>query len=440
MLTHRRRSERGQVLILFVALFSVFLIVGAFAIDQGFWYGQRRVVQADADLAARAGAIAYIGDIDDDAGARNRVNEALSDNGANPGDLVGDVTIDCPAASGARGVRVQLQTNVRGFFSSLPMIGGSAGGVEVGAGATACMGATGGMVVPSPSSNPDAIEAIPVAMRHDEQDDDDRACFDDDDILELGKECVIWDALFSTTDRRVIFRDPDDRECYRGGNPSPAALRNGIEDGIAFTCLATQNCAVRTTMCIHSGLAAEGEQDEVFDGFRARLERSAGCNQNFQSAFGNGDGARDDAPVLEPFPLRGAEIEAADNHVYVRKDCLGNPRIVVMPIVDHGDDLSAHELYGFAVVYLTGCYVGVDFSFFTDIDPIEEPNEYAESDECASGGRCDARLPGFLPFDEWAPRLCEVRGVPVHIQITDGAIGNIRAASPNAPLTIQTVE
>ena len=57
-----RRSEQGQILVLFVVLFSFVLALAAFSIDQGFWYGKRRVVQKDVDAAARSGAMAFLGD------------------------------------------------------------------------------------------------------------------------------------------------------------------------------------------------------------------------------------------------------------------------------------------------------------------------------------------------------------------------------------------
>ncbi len=36
-------SERGQVLIIFIGVFTVFLLMGAFAIDQGLLQDKRRV-------------------------------------------------------------------------------------------------------------------------------------------------------------------------------------------------------------------------------------------------------------------------------------------------------------------------------------------------------------------------------------------------------------
>jgi len=55
-----REEERGQVLLLFVVVFSVILAMGALALDQGFWLGRHRATQAAADASARAGALVYV--------------------------------------------------------------------------------------------------------------------------------------------------------------------------------------------------------------------------------------------------------------------------------------------------------------------------------------------------------------------------------------------
>src|SRR5882724_9909820 len=61
MARHKKRDEeRGQVLLLFVAFFTVLLVFAGITIDQGLWLGHRRAAQKDADAAARAGAAQYI--------------------------------------------------------------------------------------------------------------------------------------------------------------------------------------------------------------------------------------------------------------------------------------------------------------------------------------------------------------------------------------------
>ena len=49
-------DSRGQVLIIFVLMFTVITIVGILVVDLGLWYSERRADQTDADLPALAGA------------------------------------------------------------------------------------------------------------------------------------------------------------------------------------------------------------------------------------------------------------------------------------------------------------------------------------------------------------------------------------------------
>jgi len=52
----RLRQQRGQVLVLFAAMFAIITVVGFLVVDFGLWYSERRGAQTDADLPALAGA------------------------------------------------------------------------------------------------------------------------------------------------------------------------------------------------------------------------------------------------------------------------------------------------------------------------------------------------------------------------------------------------
>src|SRR5437870_2189591 len=79
------RGERGQVLVLFVGLFTVLIALAAFSIDQGLWLGHRRIAQKDADAAVRAGAVPFV--------------EAISA-GDNPSTVFGDASDAALASAG----------------------------------------------------------------------------------------------------------------------------------------------------------------------------------------------------------------------------------------------------------------------------------------------------------------------------------------------------
>lgn len=51
-----RRSERGQVILIFIVAVFITAVMAAITIDVGLWYSERRGAQRDADLSALAGA------------------------------------------------------------------------------------------------------------------------------------------------------------------------------------------------------------------------------------------------------------------------------------------------------------------------------------------------------------------------------------------------
>jgi hypothetical protein len=55
-LLKRLRGERGQVIIMFVGIFTIITVIGLITIDFGLWFSERRGAQTDADLPSLAGA------------------------------------------------------------------------------------------------------------------------------------------------------------------------------------------------------------------------------------------------------------------------------------------------------------------------------------------------------------------------------------------------
>ncbi len=68
------KRERGQMLVIFAAIFFVTLGLGAFAVDQGMWLSKRRSAQKDADTSARGGIYALLSN-PSSAGARETAAE-----------------------------------------------------------------------------------------------------------------------------------------------------------------------------------------------------------------------------------------------------------------------------------------------------------------------------------------------------------------------------
>jgi hypothetical protein len=460
------RGEEGQAIVLFVVMFSVILIIAGFAIDQGFWYGRRRVVQKDADLAARSGALVYIGDRTDNAGAESRAARTARNNGVT-GAIVTDGSPTCSGvdASGravqvaAPSIEVQLLTEARRFFTGLGLVSTDRDPVEVGASATACVGRVARLYVANgddPDGDDNTLKGIPIALRNNVSGPTPNACFSGSSLL-LGEECVIYGPKTPAVgidpddadERRMLFTDPNSGNCDGGDWNSISSEIRDMEDGLTFTCSvnASSSCAsgtVRRTSCVSAeNINQDQNQERVFQAMEERLRNADGqsdCDsreggepeQSFQNAFGNGDGQSPIAP--DPPPLGGS---ASTDHVYVQNDCYGNPRIVVLPIISGGDDdLDERPVRGFATVYVTGCYHQ------------DDPGSVAERErnDCSvSGGNNDNqrgrwqvnRCGGNNPEDDC---FWEIRGIPVHIFVSDGSLGGIDPPNPNAPLTIQTVE
>jgi hypothetical protein len=465
-------SERGQVIVLFVIVFSIFLMLAAFAIDQGYWYGRRRVVQKDADLPARAGALEYIGNIGDLSGAATSAEQAARDNGvtgtinafgsetcAGTGPNGSPVTIDAPS------VTVELTTNARRFLSGLPLISDDSGPVEVGARAVACVGSLTRLYVANgddPDVHDNTLKGIQIALR--QEAGGPRSCFSGD--LVLGEECVIYGSkappspgngvLQAWDKRRMAFTNPQSDEC-RGGASILNAI-DDIDDGLPFTCTVNTTGTCGGSQLLRSCVRTEEinndeNQERVLRAMEERLDANTNCAslegsgsaQSFQNAFGNGDGD----PSLAPAPpdLGGT---AASSHVYVQNDCYDNPRIVVIPIMrsssgDTDNGLNDRPVVGLATVYVTGCFLTGD----PGSEQARQSNE-CNADDCdfpgdGLQGDCLNVCPGTscsVCSNTSLLRSChvEIRAIPIHMFITEGSIGGIAAPTNNAPLTIQTVQ
>jgi hypothetical protein len=275
--------------------------------------------------------------------------------------------------------------------------------------------------------------------------------------LILGDECVIYGPKTAADgvddddadERRMLYSEPSSRaNCNGNDRPTDSDEIRNIESGIQVTCTVTgSGCgssSIRRASCVNTeNVNADENSERVFEAMEDRLRNANGqsdCDsreggepeQTFQNAFGNGDGHGALAP--DPPPLGGS---ASGDHVYVQNDCYGNPRIVVLPIISGGDDdPSDRPVRGFATIYITGCYDQGD------------PGSVAarETNDCSESG---GNGPGQQR--QWRIRRCdrnnadddcywEIRGIPVHIFVSDGSLGGIDSPSANAPLTIQTVE
>jgi hypothetical protein len=95
----RLQEQRGQVLIMFIGIFTVIAVVGLVVVDFGLWFSERRGAQTDADMSALAGAQAYVADLTDTAGAFDDAVEWAVKNGVDPAKIDPSNTSNCSAGN-----------------------------------------------------------------------------------------------------------------------------------------------------------------------------------------------------------------------------------------------------------------------------------------------------------------------------------------------------
>jgi hypothetical protein len=440
------QDEQGQILILFVVMSTLIFALAAFAIDQGYWYGRRREVQNTADASARAGAIAQLGRptgscvpsspacalpcreaaltaIENWLDVSNQCDDGPTETDFNDLGASG-------GPSGSRCVEAVIDDIGASMFSSLFGVIS----IDIGARAIACAGTVRAIETFAGNEGPDGVAVVMGPTGN-------RDCFSGNS-LRVGFECVVWGAMDESGQQHNRLLWTDEEDCAGVINGSAAQ----ISSGVAWKCDQEDDDEVETTE-INDVADGGMNQDDVLFAFRTRLNNTTTCDfvefgagppQSFRNAFARGDGLANAPSVPPPAFLGGGSSRTS---IYVQNDCFDNPRIVVMPITfDNGASGGDKDVDGFAIVYLTGCYDrGAS---------IAEPNPAAETNTCSGATlpsptseddnrECDD-APGYTPS---AFCRVEIRGVPLRVFITRGAIGDLGAiTNPNFPLTIQTVE
>jgi hypothetical protein len=408
------RNERGQTLILFVAIFSVVLALAAFSLDQGLWLGHRRVVQKDADTAARGGAYALTLDSTDLVGAAQDAQTVALQNGVQSG------APQCGAGSGrcasftgrpdctdynghpligVPSVEVKLTEPTRALFS------GSFGikSVDTGASATACVGSVNAIGPGNGQVIPNSLAYAPSGCAGNAC-----GCFTSSGTtLNFGQECEFELKHGSLLDL------PSTGFCEGGsGNPHDvaAALQAGID--FPFTCSVNPCPVDGTGACTSSGAGCGGgpHDDCVsyrngalgvndLDAFVNRLA-SDPCNPPnstdgltvFKATFARVDGQ----PVNGPPGLGGSDPSGT---LYVQQQC-ASPRVVINVITD----TSQGAVKGFAVVFIVGC----------------SAPPTPRLDDCSGAN----------------PGNAQIMGIPLQLLLNDQSIVGIGPPTPNSPLAI----
>ncbi len=359
---HVTHSERGQMLILFVAIFSVILMMGAFALDQGLAYGKHGLAQGNADSASRAGAYGCVVSMSVDgvspsnacnSDAELEAQKNATENQVSAGDVKtgpsplggnnscpGDNSNDFPSMT------VEVDKTSPSLFSKLWRLGDfTAKSI-----ATTCVGAV------SEVRPTNSLDEIPVwfSDTYNSNDPNDNYCGDPsrDDVA--GEPCVIYSTHGGALDSAGLFtRGNGNSTC---GPTNDGGVVAGIEGG-----LTGYDCSV--------GLRIDDESvndNSVLDAFENRLTGADTCSNSslsrtaFSATMNAVGNLANDGPdfVLDKsqYPTNADDDE--DWTVYQQRGC-ASPRLVLVPLVDSTG--SRHKrIVGFTALYILGCYPDSD--------------------------------------------------------------------------------
>ena len=292
------RGERGQALIVFVAIFTLIFVLAAFVIDGGLAFENRQVAQKDADAAARAGAAQYIAALSSGASVNyDTASEAsITDATRNGNDAPADpVTFspptcknmmdtettcarqDCPTIGatipGVPSVEVAARRPSEALFSRIFNVASDNTFKDVGARSVACAGSVTGI-------GPGTGQLIPNSLRYGLND-----CFisPTSPTLKFGHECQ-----FETKSDSLI--DVPGAGACEGGPTQPPLIGDAIATGVTtpFLCsvnTCTPNAALSCSTggsgcsgpnqpdCASGRNGASGQNDAIV-GFQRRLAPS----------------------------------------------------------------------------------------------------------------------------------------------------------------------
>jgi len=367
-LLHRAlHPDRGQIIVMFAAIFTITMVMGVITVDFGLWLSERRGAQTDADLPALAGAREYMlwlaeGNRCENGGAPDQAAEAAVDNwfNLNTDQTKADpdprytytVQPDCPC------VDVRVKHESKTLFSSFfaPVFDGVAG--NIGAHARACAGAA---VAPE-NAVPFEV-AKPDPCFSDGSPDFDKLC-----PLESGAhgECPP-DAPSSckSNPRGMVDLEAPPGYCSEGkANADPGPL---IACGAPGMCLPNEGDACPGSRWYDCAAVQDGNTAEVLDAVQCRLNGDSSCNKVHKlTCTPEGEGLCDaDANGIDDFDESVTLMPGTDN-VYEPKDCdpttAGeqiSPRIITVIVFDEipppGGSSTGRPIRAFAGFYLAGC-------------------------------------------------------------------------------------
>ncbi len=392
----RLRSERGQVLILFVGIFTIIAIVGVITVDFGLWFSERRGAQRDADLSALAGAQEYERQLAVPSYPEDALGKATDFFNDNNTSNTSNASLPVPIEAVSPCVKVTVKHDTKALFTSIFGIGPN----NIGASAKACAGDITGTtgVIPiemSTTNDPCFINGHPNYTALCLIESGSTSC-----PAASGSEAGRQPRAPRNTPRPTRTPRPTDtpaptRTPRRTDTPTPTItpgpsptpsptstpapppcnphgildlqtsdnfcsdsngsgnIEDVIRDGNGGTCRVNEG---NTCDPDHNGpwydcvAVQNGNTNNVLDGIRQRLALQGPCDTDGDGIDGFSEAVdRVDPPVVPPVP--------PSQGLYEARAC-DSPRIITIIVLDTNPPPgnTGYPIRGFAAMYLLGCW------------------------------------------------------------------------------------
>jgi Flp pilus assembly protein TadG len=435
---------------MFVAIFSVILGMGAFALDQGLAYGKHGVAQGAADAASRAGAYGCLLDLSDNTssncGGTKATTGATKNANANLNANVILTNPNCPGSSGGSfpSVAAEIDKTSPSLFGR----GLGVGNYTAKAITTTCVG-----TVTTVSANP-SVSALPLPLMpiwfagtssSSGSDPNKSNCGagSSNSATFAGRMCVVF-----TTDSHLqsagTFYDGS-AASVKCGPSSSGNIDNAISGGglTTFKCTVPGSGVTGVSSTVTDYYGSSSWARSILDAFEGPLPASGEpCSggwvilsaiQNVVQTLGGN--------TAKP---AGATSGSADpvSTVYRQQNC-ASKRLVLVPLVNNTGS-STKTISGFAAVYIVGCSPSnktASQMLSSGLNECDTGDTDRGSDD---GGQCQNQSHGHCN-DSGSERNTNVWGIVLRVYAAGdpvqqiGPIGN-NGAGKAAALSMQTVK
>ncbi|HXF50989.1 MAG TPA: pilus assembly protein TadG-related protein [Dehalococcoidia bacterium] len=353
-LPRRLARQRGQVIILFVGIFTVIAVIGAITVDFGLWFSERRGAQKDADLAALAGAWELLKEGATETDAVLAAQEWLDQNNQQGNaSFARDVRVDSSCFAGdpneadpnrLDSVTVDVDHESRSLFASIFELAAPG----IGAHARACAGA-------ALTFTPGITEAVPFEI-----DVETSPCFTPGGSPIFTKLCGIeYGAQGGPAARGLLDLEAPEGFCsdtQGGANNADDVIANGVAAtcNINSTGVCDPDRGGPWKDCVS---VQSGNPQKVVQGTHRRIlreQRGGVCDPD-------NDGIHQFEDVVTLVDDTGDPLTSK----YQPKDCdptadgvQPSPRIVTIIVLEDkpgGNSAIGRPIYAFAGFYLAGC-------------------------------------------------------------------------------------